>query len=94
LTTGVVTSNKVLDSIMGSDSRPVYTCPTPTYLLARVRTVVDLLERVPTLVRADHAALVIANDHERGFCRGGSLIEFVALMESGKWTNWWKIART
>src|SRR5580700_2274270 len=46
---------------------------------------VDLLERVPTLVRADHAALVIANDHERGLCRGGSLTEFIALMESDNW---------
>lgn len=46
---------------------------------------VDLLERVPILVRADHAALVIANDHERGLCRGGSLPEFIALMESDNW---------
>jgi 3-hydroxyacyl-CoA dehydrogenase len=47
--------------------------------------VVDLLERVPALVSLDHAALVVANDHERVFCLGGSLTEFLALMDSNNW---------
>src|SRR5215468_11236988 len=46
---------------------------------------VDLLERVPALVSVDHAALVIANDHERVFCLGGSLTEFLALMDANNW---------
>jgi len=46
---------------------------------------VDLLERVPDLVSVDHAALVIANNHERVFCLGGSLTEFLALMDLSNW---------